>query len=316
MKYIIYLYYQLVESERVFLKYSFLYGITLFFLIFTIILTDPFKQITTAFLTDNSKQNNEQLLPVSNDDLMPPYGRRGEPTYEELPGHVLSLQSNIDVDLYTKSEPIPSPTDCKADNLIGKIETEEKVVVYTFDADGLETSTNEILSAFSKRDLKTTFFISGSWASRYPQLVDKIASEGHEIFNHSMTHANFKDLTNDGIKLELSSADNTISKLSGNSTKPFFRPPYGAKDARVMSTVCEAGYYTIIWNIDGNDWREKKGITKEEVRANVLVNLKPGGIILMHTGNNLSGALIDELLDETINQGYRPIQLSEAFRNY
>lgn len=315
MRNIIYLFYQLVESERVFLLYSMVFGITLFFLTFTLIVADPFGPLAIILTNDNQSKYTQTKLTVQNRKIISELDQV-VPKRQNLPGHVLSLQSDIDIDLYIKPEPIPSPTNCNADNLIGKIETEEKIVVYTFDADGLETSTNEILNAFSKRDLKTTFFISGRWASRYPQFVSRIASEGHEIFNHSMTHANFRNLTKDGIKLELSSADNTISQLSGASTKPFFRPPYGAKDAWVVSTVCEAGYYTIIWNIDGNDWRESKGITADEVRANVLVNLKPGGIILMHTGNNLTGALIEELLDETLNQGYKPIQLSEAIRNY
>ena len=104
------------------------------------------------------------------------------------------------------------------------------------------------------------------------------------------------------IKDELHKTDAKIKSIVGFDTKPYFRAPYGERDARVLSIAASQGYRHVYWTIDAWDWKED--ITANEVRSRILDNLEPGAIYLMHVGDSITGEILSGVFQEIKNRGY------------
>ncbi len=216
-------------------------------------------------------------------------------------------------------EPVPVPTPVipstpsfvVTSTEISRINTTQKVVVFTFDGGAGIQSLDKILAVLDKYDVKGTFFVTGKWAETQKESLEKISKANHEVFNHTYSHPNLTQLTDSAIIEELSKGESAISKVTGKTTKPFYRPPYGARDKRVREIAASQGYQTIYWSIDALDWKESTGTTEQEVKDRVLNNLNPGYIYLMHIGDNITGNVLDELFSTIQSRGYSIKSLSE-----
>ncbi len=84
-----------------------------------------------------------------------------------------------------------------------------------------------VLDILKKYNIKATFFLVGSQAEQYPDLVRRIVAEGHLVGNHTYTHANLADIPPEQIQIELNATQRLIESITGRSTT-LFRPPYNA----------------------------------------------------------------------------------------
>ena len=132
---------------------------------------------------------------------------------------------------------------------IYNVARDDNLISITLDGTWGADYTEEILKILRENDIKITFFFAGYWLEKYPEIVKKIAAEGHEIENHSYTHPHFNSLSRDQIKKELESTSDLIENLIGKRPR-FFRPPFGEYNNKVISTVNEIGYQVIQWSID------------------------------------------------------------------
>jgi peptidoglycan/xylan/chitin deacetylase (PgdA/CDA1 family) len=137
-----------------------------------------------------------------------------------------------------------------------------------------------------------------------------VHSEGHEIANHTMTHPDLRTLSNQEICTELNQADQVISNLTGDTTRPYYRPPYGSRDARVRSLAAQIGYRTVYWTIDTLDWQESA--TSDSITKIVINNLKNGAIILMHAGSQVESETLDGLMTKIEQRGYQMVTVTEV----
>jgi len=191
-----------------------------------------------------------------------------------------------------------------ASQLVTKGNTASKVVAFTFDDGDDGGNIQEILQILARNNIKATFFFTGTAAENHPALVKAVSEAGHEMGNHSYSHPDFTTLTYGQMLDELNKADSIMKNATGKSTKPLFRPPYGAYSSSVLQAVGDDGYSkTIYWTIDTLDW---KGITAAEIYSKVLNNITPGAIVLMHAGSgapNTKNAL-QNLIDSLKAGGY------------
>lgn len=196
------------------------------------------------------------------------------------------------------------PTVSASSTVINKVNTSSKVVALTFDDCYSSSNVNAILSILQANGIKATFFIVGDAAANNPSIVRAIDNAGMEIGNHSYTHASYTSLSYSSMQNDLSRTENVISSITGESTRPLFRPPGGAYNSSVLSAVGDAGYSrTIMWNIDTNDWR---GYSASYIYSTVVNNISPGSIVLMHalsTAPNTKYALQD-IIDTLTSRGY------------
>jgi len=207
----------------------------------------------------------------------------------------------------TNNEKPQVPTDFTEINLGDKTKNQ---VIFTFDGGAGTQSLQPILDTLKKYGIKGTFFITGRWAENNVELVKKISEAGHEIFNHTYSHPHLTQLTEEQIIEELNKTEQIISAITGKTTKPYFRPPFGERDSRVLAAAEKAGYRSVYWTIDALDWRESEGYTAAQSEERVLNNLKPGTIYIMHIGDNITGQILDELFAKIINSGFSINSLS------
>lgn len=178
-------------------------------------------------------------------------------------------------------------TEAASSKYITKGTTTSKVIALTFDDGSDGTNINKILQTLSANGVKATFFLTGSGAKNHPQSIKNIAAHGHALGNHSYSHPDFTKLSAAAMKSELDKTESIVKSITGKSTKPIFRAPFGAVNSAVLTAVGNVGYtHTIQWNIDTVDW---KGVSSTSITNKVLNNAVPGTIVLMHTGAGASG---------------------------
>ena len=123
----------------------------------------------------------------------------------------------------------------------------------TFDDGPHPRNTPKVLATLRRHGIHATFFLCGKEAAAAPELVARIAAEGHSIGNHTYNHHDLTKLEADAIAAEL---EQTRTLLAAHQRDwRLFRAPYGSLDARSDAVVRELGYKAHKWNVDPSDWR-------------------------------------------------------------
>jgi len=183
-------------------------------------------------------------------------------------------------------------------------------IALTFDAGADSAPTLDILAVLAKHNVHCTFFLTGKWIERNPSLVRRIVAEGHEIGNHTYSHRRLTDLSDREIADELNRVEEQVLALTGTSTKPLARVPYGARDKRTLRIMASYGYRSIYWDVDSWD-SVKLGITPDEIRERVLKSVRNGSIVLMHCGSRATANALDGILQGLETAGYQPVTIRQ-----
>lgn len=186
--------------------------------------------------------------------------------------------------------------------LVTQVNTDNQVISLTISDASDAENLRQILASLEELDVKATFFLNGMTD---PNLIDDIIAQGHEIGNHTYSHTDATDLTSAQLTTELNKMEAMIQTASGTSSKPYFRAPMGATNSTVLETAGSLGYqYTIGWTTDTRDWTGTLSAT--QITSNVVNNLAPGAIYLLH-GNNLSTttpAALLQIISQVRTLGY------------
>lgn len=193
---------------------------------------------------------------------------------------------------------------------IDRANTGRPEVALTFDAGSDWRPAKKILDTLHSEGVKSTFFLTGEWVKQNPKTTSRITDEGHELGNHSWSHTAFTELSEPDIMDELDRTEAIIRETTGKSSKPYFRPPLGARDDRVRRIVGENGYLSIYWSIDSLD-SVRKGITAQEIEDRVLEKVAPGTIVLMHCGSQATADALPNILAGLKERGLQPVPVSK-----
>ncbi len=167
--------------------------------------------------------------------------------------------------------------------------TDRKIVALTFDDGPDDVWTPQILAVLAQYQIKATFNCVGSRVAQNPQMLQRMAREGHILANHSWDHPNFTKITLAEARDEIERTSQEIQRVAGVRPR-YFRPPYGALDRDVIDEVIKLGYKILFWDVDSLDWA---GLTGPQAAANVLAHTGPGAIILMHFAGGKGESLED-----------------------
>ncbi|HEX9035464.1 MAG TPA: polysaccharide deacetylase family protein [Ktedonobacterales bacterium] len=189
-----------------------------------------------------------------------------------------------------------------------------KQVALTFDAGGEDGArAGSLLDTLAAANVKSTWFIEGQWGQNHRTTVQRVVNDGHELGNHTIDHP---DLTtparsNEYICYELGMTEQLVQEMSGKSTRPFFRPPYGAYNTQVLNDAANLGFRTVYWSIDPVDW--DPNVTADQIVSRVLnsPNLKNGAIILMHAGSLHEPEALPRVIAGLQAKGYGMVTLSQ-----
>ncbi len=192
---------------------------------------------------------------------------------------------------------------------IYSVETDKKVVCITFDAAWGDEDLDEILGILEKHNCKAAFFVTGDWASRYPEAIEKIYKNGHDLGNHGANHKHMTSLSQSEMIEEIEGCHNIIKSLTGMDMT-LFRAPYGDYNESVVLAAKSEGYSTVQWNIDSLDWKDY-GVESIIDKVCNHKDLKNGSIILLHNGSKYTAGALDKLLTDLENMGYFFVSVSE-----
>lgn len=190
---------------------------------------------------------------------------------------------------------------------IYKVDTSEKKIAITLDGMWGAKYTPKLLEVFKKNDVQVTFFFGGNWLEDYPDMVKKIAANGHEIGNHTYSHPHLNSLSKQEIKEELTMNQELIKSLVGEQPK-LFRAPFGEYSDKVINVADQLGYYTIQWSIDSLDWKEPG---TDSIVNRISDKVEPGDIILMHNNGVNTADALEILIPKLQERGYEIVKLSE-----
>ncbi len=182
------------------------------------------------------------------------------------------------------------------------VEMEDKKLAISFDAAWGCERTEKILDTLKKYDVKATFFLTNIWLEDYPDMAKKIASDGHEIAMHSVSHPHMPQLSAAQMQTELDGNSQKIHEITG-ITPSLFRFPFGDYDNTSMRVLKDNGVDAIQWSIDSLDWQESK--TAEDIAERVMLGLHPGAIILCHNNGTYTAEAIDVIIPYAQKKGYQ-----------
>lgn len=183
------------------------------------------------------------------------------------------------------------------------------VVALTFDAGGTGIYAQQLLDILTSHHVQATFFVTGRFVLSNPQIVREMAADHFQIANHTEDHYNLENLTDAQIRAELDQVNQQIQTLTGVNTKPFFRPPYGARDDRVLSVAATDGYRSIYWTADTLDWMASS--TPASVLARAVAGMTPGAIFLEHVGAPQSIVALPTILSDLQARHLQPVTVDQ-----
>ena len=178
----------------------------------------------------------------------------------------------------------------------------ERSIMITFDDGPHPENTSKVLDLLKEKNVKALFFLIGEKAIDNPQVVRRIADEGHLIGIHSLRHTpEFTIASKRRVKNDLIATKKILEELSGKEIK-LFRPPFGVTNPSIGRAVRELGLVSVGWSIRSFDTVASSDI--EKVMKRVRKGLHNGAILLLHDRLPLSSLLLKEILDYLDNQGY------------
>ncbi len=190
-----------------------------------------------------------------------------------------------------------------------------RAVHMSFDAGADRGYAESILDTLAAEGVPASFGMTGLWAQANPDLIGRMVAEGHQLINHTWDHRSFTGLSDSRgglgaaqIASELERTEALLLDLTGQSTKPFFRPPYGDYNDAALAATFSAGYpYNTMWTVDSAGWRR---IPPGEIVARCLRLAEPGAIILMHVGiESRDGPALPAVIAGLRERGYGFVSL-------
>ena len=187
------------------------------------------------------------------------------------------------------------------------VERDQKVVSISFDAAWGNEDTQELIDILEEYHVKATFFVVGDWVEKYPESVKALHDAGHEVMNHSNTHAHYNSLSAEEIIADVEACNDKIEAVTG--VRPtLIRCPYGEYDDHVIAAIRSIGMEPIQWDVDSLDWKE---ISAGEITERVTSRIQPGSIVLFHNAALHTPEALPGILTYMIGQGYSEVPISE-----
>jgi peptidoglycan/xylan/chitin deacetylase (PgdA/CDA1 family) len=195
------------------------------------------------------------------------------------------------------------------------------MIALTFDMGGRLEPAVAIMDWLIDNEVRATIFPTGASGTETAigrQVLERVRDhpELFELANHSWDHPSFVELTAVQMADQLERTEAALYAKVGRTTRPWFRPPFGAWNETVRRGVGAAGWaYTVLWDIDTIDWRPPSdgGPTAPDIEAKVLSRAEGGSIVLMHLGGWHTLEALPGIAAGLRDKGLRPVTLTEMF---
>ncbi|PKR76934.1 delta-lactam-biosynthetic de-N-acetylase [Halalkalibacillus sediminis] len=187
----------------------------------------------------------------------------------------------------------------------------EKKIYITFDNGYEQGYTSTILDVLKEKKVPATFFLTGHYVDAEVDLVKRMVDEGHLIGNHSDGHLDYTRSSDEKVKEDLRSLDEKVKKTTGQDMSMFFRPAKGVFSERTLKLTDELGYVNVFWTVALVDWYKDQQKGAEHAQNEVLRQVHPGAIVLLHAVSEDNSSALSNLIDELRKRGYEFGSLEE-----
>jgi len=191
---------------------------------------------------------------------------------------------------------------------ISSAKVDEPYIAMTFDDGPNSALTPKLLDILKARGVKCTFFILGSLASMHPNIVARIAAEGHEVADHTWDHTLITKLSQSGLDHQIVDTANVLRGITGKWPR-LFRPPYGGTNPR-LNRLIRAAYNmkVVIWNVDPDDWKRPG---PNVVAERLISHASKGAIMLAHDIQPGTIEAMPQMFDTLLQKGYKFVTVSQ-----
>ena len=187
------------------------------------------------------------------------------------------------------------------------VQRDQKMLSISFDAAWGNEDTPQLIDILSRYNVKATFFVVGDWVDRYPESVKALHDAGHEIMNHSNTHAHLPQLSAQEITKDLNACNDKIEAITG--VRPtLIRPPYGDYDDNSIRAIRSMGMEPIQWDVDSLDWKD---LSAGEITKRVTSKVQPGSIVLFHNAAKHTPEALPTIIETLLQEGYTFVPISQ-----
>ncbi|MFI7499787.1 polysaccharide deacetylase family protein [Streptomyces sp. NPDC049687] len=177
---------------------------------------------------------------------------------------------------------------------------EVKCIALTFDAGPSENSAR-LLDILKEKQVPATFFLLGKrHIEKYPELVRRMADEGHEVASHTWDHKILTRIEPDEIREELRRPNEEIERLTGHRPT-LMRPPQGRTNDTVHEISRELGLAEVLWTVTAKDYTTTDSAL---IRKRVLAQASRDGIILLHDIYDGTVPAVPGIIDALKERGY------------
>ena len=193
-------------------------------------------------------------------------------------------------------------------------DTTKPQICLTFDAGYENGCTAQILDTLQKHNVKAAFFLVGSYLEQNPELVKRMAEEGHTVGNHTYHHRDMAAITDEAVfREELTAVEDLYRNITGEEMSKYYRPPEGVYSVENLKQAQALGYRTIFWSLAYVDWNNDSQPTKEEAFSKLIPRIHNGAIVLLHSTSKTNAAILDELLTKWEDLGYEFVTLDQLY---
>lgn len=187
------------------------------------------------------------------------------------------------------------------------VRRDQKMVSVSFDAAWGNEDTQQLIDILGQYNVKATFFVVGDWVDRYPESVKALHDAGHEIMNHSNTHAHLPQLSSQQITDDLNACNDKIQAVTG--VRPtLIRLPYGDYDDNSIRTIRSMGMEPIQWDVDSLDWKD---LSAADITKRVTSRVGPGSIVLFHNAAKHTPEALPGIIECLLQEGYTFVPISQ-----
>ena len=187
------------------------------------------------------------------------------------------------------------------------VQRDQKLVSISFDAAWGNEDTQQLIDILAQYHVKATFFVVGQWVDKYPESVKALHDAGHEVMNHSNTHAHYPQLSADQVVADLNACNDKVESVTG--VRPtLVRLPYGDYDDNSINAVRSIGMEPIQWDVDSLDWKD---LSASEITKRVTSQVRSGSIVLFHNAALHTPEALPTILEKLLQDGYTFVPISQ-----
>ena len=188
------------------------------------------------------------------------------------------------------------------------IDPSKPMVAITFDDGPGKETTDAMLDALEENYAKATFFCLGQNAKYYPEVVQREANLGMEVGTHTYSHVQLTTLSSSKLQKEIEDSVSAIEDAIG--TKPtLLRPPYGAVNKTVLSTVGANHLCCVNWSLDTEDWKTKNA----DATYNMVMKATDGDVVLLHDIHEYNVDAVKRFVPDLIAEGFQLVTVPEMY---